>query len=76
MELSLPTAVKFLHQNNKELSRNLSSYLALAAIDNSKLLAKHIVAILQSIISGEARRVFKLISGEARRVYTCILDSR
>ena len=53
MELSLPTAVKFLHQNNRELSRNLSSYLSLAAIDNSKLLAKHIVPILQGIIGGQ-----------------------
>ena len=53
MDIALPVAVKFLHQGNKELSRNLSSYLSLAAIDNAKLLAKHTQPILQSIKSGE-----------------------
>jgi hypothetical protein len=42
MELALPVAVKFLHKGNKDLSRNMSSYLSLAAIENAELLAKYI----------------------------------
>ena len=52
MELALPIAVRFLYHGNRELSRNMSSYLSLAAIDNSKLLANHMQAILDSILSG------------------------
>ncbi|XP_023228833.1 protein melted-like [Centruroides sculpturatus] len=52
MRLALPVAVKFLHRGNKELSRNLSSYLSLAAINNAELLAPHIQPIIDSIISG------------------------
>jgi hypothetical protein len=52
MKRALPVAVKFLHKGNKELSRNMSSYLSLAAIDNADLLAKHIQLIIDSIISG------------------------
>ena len=53
MELALPVAVKFLHKGNRELSRNLSSYLSLAAINNSDLLAQHIQPIIDSFISGD-----------------------
>nr|CAD7455379.1 unnamed protein product [Timema tahoe] len=53
MKRALPVAVKFLHKGNKELSRNMSSYLSLAAIENADLLAKHIQLIIDSIISGE-----------------------
>lgn len=53
MELALPVAVKFLHKGNKELSRNLSSYLSLAAISNADLLAHHVQPIIDSFISGE-----------------------
>ncbi|GIY55759.1 protein melted [Caerostris extrusa] len=52
MKLALPVAVKFLHRGNKELSRNLSSYLSLAAINNAELLAIHVQPIIDSIISG------------------------
>ncbi|PSN29327.1 Protein melted [Blattella germanica] len=52
MKRALPIAVKFLHKGNKELSRNMSSYLSLAAIENADLLAKHIQLIIDSIISG------------------------
>ncbi|XP_015906317.1 protein melted [Parasteatoda tepidariorum] len=52
MKLALPVAVKFLHRGNKELSRNLSSYLSLAAINNADLLAVHVQPIIDSIISG------------------------
>ncbi|KAL0267786.1 UNVERIFIED_CONTAM: hypothetical protein PYX00_009955 [Menopon gallinae] len=52
MKKALPVAVKFLHKGNKELSRNMSSYLSLAAIENAELLAQHIQLIIDSIISG------------------------
>ncbi|KAG8196242.1 hypothetical protein JTE90_023799 [Oedothorax gibbosus] len=52
MKLALPVAVKFLHRGNKVLSRNLSSYLSLAAINNAELLAVHVQPIIDSIISG------------------------
>ena len=53
MQLALPVSVKFLHKGNRELSRNMSSYLSLAAIENAELLAKHIQPIIDSVISGE-----------------------
>lgn len=53
MERTLPTVVRFLASENKELSRNVSSYLSLAAIDNADLLAKHIHLILSSIFLGK-----------------------
>lgn len=53
MRLALPVTVKFLHKGNKELCRNLSSYLSLAAINNAELLSKHIQPIIDSIISGK-----------------------
>ncbi|KAF4523800.1 hypothetical protein B566_EDAN013358, partial [Ephemera danica] len=52
MKRALPVAVKFLHKGNRELSRNMSSYLSLAAIENADLLALHIQIIIDSIISG------------------------
>merc|ERR1712020_680332 len=52
MQLTLPVAVKFLHKGNKDLSRNMSSYLSLAAIENAGLLARHIQPIIDSVISG------------------------
>ncbi|XP_050539223.1 protein melted isoform X2 [Daktulosphaira vitifoliae] len=52
MKRVLPVAVKFLHKGNKVLSRNMASYLSLAAIENSPLLSNHIQLIIDSIISG------------------------
>ncbi|XP_068236823.1 protein melted isoform X2 [Palaemon carinicauda] len=52
MALALPVAVKFLHKGNRELSRNMSSYLSLAAIEAADLLAMHIQPIIDSVISG------------------------
>ena len=52
MEIALPVAVKFLQKGNKELSKNLASYLSLAAIEYAYLLSPHIQAILDSIVSG------------------------
>ena len=52
MRLALPVSVKFLHKGNKDLSRNMSSYLSLAAIENAELLAQHIQPVIDSVISG------------------------
>lgn len=53
MESALPVAVKFLHKGNRELSRNLASYLSLAAIHHAALLKAHVQPIMDSIISGK-----------------------
>ena len=42
----------FFFKGNKDLSRNMSSYLSLAAIENAELLAQHIQPIIDSVISG------------------------
>ena len=52
MKLALPVAVKFLHKGNRELSRNVTCYLPLAAIENSDLLAKHVQPLVDSVIQG------------------------
>uniref|UniRef100_UPI0037E8B0E4 ventricular zone-expressed PH domain-containing protein n=1 Tax=Semicossyphus pulcher TaxID=241346 RepID=UPI0037E8B0E4 len=52
MVLAVPVAVRFLLRGNKELSRNMSSYLSLAAIAKADLLAEHTEAITQSVLGG------------------------
>ncbi|XP_006897831.1 PREDICTED: ventricular zone-expressed PH domain-containing protein homolog 1-like isoform X1 [Elephantulus edwardii] len=52
MALAIPTAVKFLHRGNRELCRNMSNYLSLAAITRTELLADHTEAIVKSILQG------------------------
>ncbi|XP_007941738.1 ventricular zone-expressed PH domain-containing protein homolog 1 [Orycteropus afer afer] len=52
MALAIPIAVKFLHRSNKELCRNMSNYLSLAAITKAELLADHTEAIVKSILQG------------------------
>ncbi|XP_041120052.1 ventricular zone-expressed PH domain-containing protein homolog 1-like isoform X2 [Polyodon spathula] len=52
MALAVPVAVKFLCHGNKELCRNMSSYLSLAAIAKADLLADHTEAITKSILQG------------------------
>lgn len=52
MKIALPVAVKFLPKRNKELSKNLASYLSLAAIDYAYLLSPHVQPILDSIGAG------------------------
>ncbi|KAL1778326.1 ventricular zone-expressed PH domain-containing protein-like 1 isoform X1 [Sigmodon hispidus] len=54
MVLAVPIAVKFLHRGNKELCRNMSNYLSLAAITEADLLADHIEGIIKSILQGNA----------------------
>lgn len=52
MKVALPVAVQFLPKGNRELSRNLASYLSLAAIDYAYLLSPHIDSIINSILAG------------------------
>ncbi|KAI5940144.1 Ventricular zone-expressed PH domain-containing protein1 [Manis javanica] len=54
MALAIPIAVKFLHRGNKELRRNMSNYLSLAAVTKADLLADHTEVILKSILQGNA----------------------
>ncbi|XP_004704181.1 ventricular zone-expressed PH domain-containing protein homolog 1 [Echinops telfairi] len=54
MTLAIPIAVKFLHRGTKELRRDMSNYLSLAAITKADLLAGHTEAIVQSILQGNA----------------------
>ncbi|XP_066478178.1 ventricular zone-expressed PH domain-containing protein homolog 1 isoform X1 [Tiliqua scincoides] len=54
MALAVPVAVKFLQRGNKELCRNMSSYLSLAAISKADLLAEHTETIVQSILQGNS----------------------
>ncbi|XP_053356507.1 ventricular zone-expressed PH domain-containing protein isoform X2 [Clarias gariepinus] len=52
MALGVPVAVRFLQQGNHELSRNMSSYLSLAAISEAELLVQHAQAIITSVLGG------------------------
>ncbi len=52
MKHSILIAVKFLHKGNRELTRNVSSYLPLAAIEHPDLVAEHIQPIIDSVIGG------------------------
>ncbi|XP_071608930.1 ventricular zone-expressed PH domain-containing protein homolog 1 isoform X2 [Heliangelus exortis] len=52
MALAVPVAVKFLQRGNKELCRNMSSYLSLAAIAAADLLADHTDSIVTSVLQG------------------------
>ncbi|XP_029301958.1 ventricular zone-expressed PH domain-containing protein isoform X2 [Cottoperca gobio] len=52
MVLAVPVAVRFLQRGNRELSRNMSSYLSLAAIAKADLLAEHTEAITLSVLEG------------------------
>ncbi|XP_042737206.1 ventricular zone-expressed PH domain-containing protein homolog 1 isoform X1 [Lagopus leucura] len=54
MALAVPVAVKFLQRGNKELCRNMSSYLSLAAIAEAELLAEHTDAIVKSVLQGNS----------------------
>ncbi|XP_019388182.1 PREDICTED: ventricular zone-expressed PH domain-containing protein homolog 1 isoform X1 [Crocodylus porosus] len=54
MALAVPVAVRFLQRGNKELCRNMSSYLSLAAISNVDLLVDHTDAIVKSVLQGNS----------------------
>lgn len=55
MALAVPVAVRFLRQGNRELSRNMSSYLSLAAIAKAELLVQHTQAIIISVLGGRGQ---------------------
>lgn len=57
MTLAIPAAVKVLQKGNRDLVRNTSSYLALAAIHNSRLLAQYSQPIINSISAGKSRQL-------------------
>ncbi|KAK7882871.1 hypothetical protein WMY93_029045 [Mugilogobius chulae] len=50
MTLAVPVAVRFLQRGNKELSRNMSSYLSLAAMAKADLLSDHAEAVTLSVL--------------------------
>ncbi|CAL1527244.1 unnamed protein product [Lymnaea stagnalis] len=52
MTLAIPAAVKFLECDNKDLVRNVASYLSLATIDNASLLAQHMLLVICSVLKG------------------------
>nr|XP_015216183.1 PREDICTED: ventricular zone-expressed PH domain-containing protein homolog 1 [Lepisosteus oculatus] len=54
MALAVPVAVKFLQRGSRDLCRNMSSYLSLAAIAKADLLADHTEAITKSVLQGKA----------------------
>ncbi|XP_009277406.1 PREDICTED: ventricular zone-expressed PH domain-containing protein homolog 1 isoform X2 [Aptenodytes forsteri] len=54
MALAVPVAGKFLQRGNKELCRNMSSYLSLAAIAKADLLADHTDTIVKSVLQGNS----------------------
>ncbi|KAJ7420351.1 ventricular zone-expressed PH domain-containing protein 1-like protein [Willisornis vidua] len=57
MALAVPVAVKFLQKGNKELCRNMSSYLSLAAIAKVDLLAEHTDTIVRSVLQAKTAGV-------------------
>lgn len=62
MQIALPVAVKFLQKGNAELSRNLASYLSLAAIEYATLLGPHVQPILDSICTDANYGLCRLLS--------------
>lgn len=62
MQIALPVAVKFLQKGNAELSRNLASYLSLAAIKYALLLSPHVQPILDSICTDANYGLCRLLS--------------
>ncbi|TWW77630.1 Ventricular zone-expressed PH domain-containing protein [Takifugu flavidus] len=58
MALAIPVAVRFLQRGNRELSRNMSSYLSLAAIVEVDLLAEHTEAIMLSVLGGRRLHLY------------------
>uniref|UniRef100_A0A1A8D285 Ventricular zone expressed PH domain protein n=1 Tax=Nothobranchius kadleci TaxID=1051664 RepID=A0A1A8D285_NOTKA len=67
MVLAVPLAVRFLQRGNRELSRNMSSYLSLAAIAEADLLAEHTEVITFSVLGGNHMLLRVLPSVYARQ---------
>ncbi|XP_073530883.1 ventricular zone-expressed PH domain-containing protein homolog 1 isoform X2 [Phyllobates terribilis] len=54
MSLAVPVAIRFLQRGNKELCRNMSSYISLVAIAKADLLVDHAETIIKSILQGNS----------------------
>ncbi|XP_075720135.1 ventricular zone-expressed PH domain-containing protein homolog 1 [Rhinoderma darwinii] len=54
MSLAVPVAMRFLQRGNKELCRNMSSYISLVAIAKADLLVDHTETIIKSILQGNS----------------------
>ncbi|XP_077146805.1 ventricular zone-expressed PH domain-containing protein homolog 1 [Ranitomeya variabilis] len=54
MSLAVPVAIRFLQRGNKELCRNMSSYISLVAIAKADLLVDHTETIIKSILQGNS----------------------
>ncbi|XP_066456384.1 ventricular zone-expressed PH domain-containing protein homolog 1 [Eleutherodactylus coqui] len=54
MSLAIPVAIRFLQRGNKELCRNMSSYISLVAIAKADLLVDHTETIIKSILQGNS----------------------
>lgn len=54
MSLAVPVAIRFLRRGNKELCRNMSSYISLVAIAKADLLVDHTETIIKSILQGNS----------------------
>ncbi|KAM3932192.1 ventricular zone-expressed PH domain-containing protein homolog 1 [Leptodactylus fuscus] len=52
MYLAVPVAIRFLQRGNKELCRNMSSYISLVAIAKADLLVDHTETIIKNILQG------------------------
>jgi hypothetical protein len=52
MTVAIPVAIRAMTCGNMDLIRNTSSYLALAAIHNGRVLAQYSLQIIASITSG------------------------
>ncbi|CAD5114857.1 DgyrCDS3892 [Dimorphilus gyrociliatus] len=52
MKKAVPISIKFLDKKNNEIIRNLSSYLALAAIDYNGIIVESAPLIIKSILNG------------------------
>ncbi|ERE88649.1 putative ventricular zone-expressed PH domain-containing protein isoform 1 [Cricetulus griseus] len=67
MVLAVPIAVKFLHRGNKELCRNMSNYLSLAAITKADVLADHTEGIIKSILQAASENDFISLDEEQKK---------
>lgn len=73
MVLAVPVAVRFLQRGNRELSRNMSSYLSLAAIAKADLLAEHTEAITHSVLGGRTH-IHVFIHNKKKRYCNFVLS--
>lgn len=79
MEVALPVVIPFLNKENKELSKNLASYLSLAAIEYKSLLSPYVEIILNSLLNGNhslSRVLCQLYDSSVEATEIIILSTR